>query len=171
MPAAPGGDSRYADPNAPNTLPPQAEVTIGDLLTLKRVSWVWYAGAWQLALDGRNARPVPNFVCPHQPFNYFVQFAPGTPARTAHLKDGGMNGVEFIKAIDQDQLPQVAFYKPQGNLNEHSGYTAVLAGDEHIADVVAHLEKSPQWPHMLVPITYDENGGFWDHVAPPKADR
>jgi phospholipase C len=24
---------------------------------------------------------------------------------------------------------------------------------------------------MLVVITYDENGGFWDHVAPPKADR
>jgi phospholipase C len=24
---------------------------------------------------------------------------------------------------------------------------------------------------MLVVVTYDENGGFWDHVAPPKADR
>ena len=44
-------------------------------------------------------------------------------------------------------------------------------GDQHIADVVSHLEKSPQWAHMLVVITYDENGGFWDHVAPPKADR
>ena len=47
----------------------------------------------------------------------------------------------------------------------------MLAGDQHIADVVAHLEKSPQWAHMLVVVTYDENGGFWDHVAPPKADR
>ena len=46
-----------------------------------------------------------------------------------------------------------------------------MTGDQHIADVVAHLEKSPQWPHMLVVVTYDENGGFWDHVAPPKADR
>ena len=68
-------------------------------------------------------------------------------------------------------MPQVTFYKPQGNLNEHPGYADVLSGDEHIADVVAHLEKSPQWPHMLVVITYDENGGFWDHVAPPKGDR
>jgi phospholipase C len=65
----------------------------------------------------------------------------------------------------------VAFYKPQGNLNEHSGYADVEAGDHHIADVVAHLEKSPQWPHMLVVVTYDENGGIWDHVAPPKGDR
>ena len=30
-----------------------------------------------------------------------------------------MNGVEFIKAIDAGTLPQVTFYKPQGNLNEH----------------------------------------------------
>jgi acid phosphatase len=168
---AEGGDPRYADPKAPTTLPPQREVTIGDLLNLKGVSWAWYAGAWQVALDGKNAMPVPNFQFHHQPFNYFVQFAPGTPERAAHLKDGGMNGAEFIKAIDQGQLPQVTFYKPQGNLNEHPGYASALAGDEHIADVIAHLEKSPQWPHMLVLITYDENGGFWDHVAPPKGDR
>src|SRR5581483_6783682 len=98
-------------------------------------------------------------------------YAPGTSARAEHLKDGGMDGAEFIKAIDAGQLPQVAFYKPQGNLNEHAGYTDVMSGDKHIADVIAHLEKSPQWAHMLVIVTYDENGGFWDHVAPPKADR
>ena len=45
------------------------------------------------------------------------------------------------------------------------------AGDEHIANVIEHLQKSPQWAHMLVVVTYDENGGIWDHVAPPKADR
>jgi phospholipase C len=68
-------------------------------------------------------------------------------------------------------LPQVTFYKPQGNLNEHPGYANVLSGDEHVADVIAHLEKSPQWAHMLVIVTYDENGGFWDHAPPPKGDR
>jgi len=114
---------------------------------------------------------VPNFQFHHQPFNYFANFAPGTAARTAHLRDGGMAGVAFIKAIDAGELPTVTFYKPQGNLNEHSGYADVMSGDQHIADVVAHLEKSPQWGHMLVIITYDENGGIWDHVAPPKADR
>jgi phospholipase C len=65
----------------------------------------------------------------------------------------------------------VTFYKPQGNLNEHAGYTDVESGDRHIADVIGHLQKSPQWAHMVVIVTYDENGGFWDHVAPPKADR
>jgi acid phosphatase len=165
------GDLRYADPETPTTLPPQHDKTIGDLLSAKGVTWAWYSGAWADALNGGRGVPVPNFQFHHQPFNYFVNYAPGTEARAKHLKDGGMNGAEFLKAIDGGQLPQVTFYKPQGDLNEHAGYAEVMAGDAHLADVIAHLQKSPQWPHMLVIITYDENGGFWDHVAPPKADR
>jgi acid phosphatase len=166
-----GGDASHADPANPTTLPPQTGITIGDLLSLKDISWSWYAGAWQAALDGKNTVPAPNFQFHHQPFNYFVRYAPGTAARAEHLKDGGMNGAAFIKDIDDGALPAVSFYKPQGNLNEHAGYADVMSGDQHLADIVSHLEKSPQWPGMLVVITYDENGGFWDHVAPPKADR
>ncbi len=168
---APGGDPALADPSVATTLPPQTAATIGDLLSAKGVSWAWYGGAWGAALDGKGAAPVPNFQFHHQPFNYFASFAPGTPARAEHLKDGGLGGVEFIKAIDQGSLPQVSFYKPQGNLNEHAGYADVQSGDQHLVDLIRHLEKSPQWKHMLVVVTYDENGGFWDHVAPPKADR
>lgn len=169
-PAA-GGDPALADPSAASTLPPQHDITIGDLLSLKGVGWAWYAGAWQATLDGKNATPVPNFQFHHQPFNYFAAYAPGTAARAEHLRDGGMDGAAFIKDIDDGKLPAVTFYKPQGNLNEHGGYADVASGDQHLADVVSHLEKSPQWSHMLVVVTYDENGGFWDHVAPPKADR
>ncbi|XLM20103.1 sulfatase-like hydrolase/transferase, partial [Chromobacterium piscinae] len=67
-------------------------------------------------------------------------------------------------------LPQVAFYKPQGNLNQHPGYASVTDGDAHIASVIAQLQKSPQWKNMLVIVTYDENGGFYDHAAVPKGD-
>jgi phospholipase C len=168
---APGGNPAFADPNAPTTLPVQTATTIGDLLSAKGVSWAWYSGAWQAALNGQTGRPVPIFQFHHQPYNYFATMAPGTAARAAHQRDGGLNGVEFIKAIDAGTLPAVSFYKPQGNLNEHAGYADVLSGDRHIADLVSHLEKSPQWSHMMVVVTYDENGGFWDHVAPPKADR
>jgi len=169
---ASGGDSRYANPSNGSTLPPQTQKTIGDLLSERSISWAWYSGAWQAALDGAgSSSPVPNFQTHHQPFNYFANYAPGTNERAAHLLDGGLAGVEFIKAIDSGKLPQVAFYKPQGNLNEHAGYTDVTSGDQHIADVIAHLEKSPQWKHMLIVVTYDENGGWWDHIAPPKGDR
>ena len=168
---APGGNSAFADPKAPNTLPPQTMLNIGDLLSARGITWAWYAGAWQAVLDHGNSDPVPAFQYHHQPFNYFENMAPGAAARKEHIRDGGLGGVEFIKAIDAGTLPQVAFYKPQGNLNEHPGYAAVLSGDQHIADLIDHLEKGPQWKHMLIVVTYDENGGFWDHVAPPKADR
>ena len=166
-----GGDPAYADPDLPTTLPAQTAQTIGDLLSAKGVSWAWYSGAWQATLSGKNAIPVPNFQYHHQPFNYYKTMAPGTVERAKHLKDGGLAGVEFLKTIDEGKLEQVVFYKPQGNLNEHAGYADIQSGDAHIADVISHLEKSPQWSHMVVIVTYDENGGFWDHVAPPKGDR
>ena len=170
-PPADGGDPALADPTKPTTMPPQTMPNIGDLLSAKDVTWAWYGGAWQAVLDHGNSQPYPAFQFHHQPFNYFANYAPGTLARVEHLRDGGMGGVEFMRAIDAGRLPQVSFYKPQGNLNEHSGYTDVLSGDQHIADLIHHLERSPQWPHMLVVVTYDENGGIWDHVAPPKGDR
>src|ERR1043166_5548538 len=51
--------------------------------------------------------------------------------------------------------------------------TAVLVvGHDHqhvgpLRALLEALEKSPQWPNMLVVVTYDENGGYWDHVPPP----
>jgi acid phosphatase len=169
-PAA-GGNLALADPANPTTLPPQTEQTIGDLLSAKGISWAWYSGAWQVALSGRNGKPSPNFQYHHQPFNYFASMAPGTAERAKHLKDGGLAGAGFLDAIKAGTLEQVVFYKPQGNLNEHAGYADVQSGDAHIAYLITQLQKSPQWSHMVVVVTYDENGGFWDHAAPPKGDR
>ncbi len=168
---APGGDPAYADPANPTTLPPQTEKTIGDLLSAKGVSWAWYGGAFQAALSGENGPKVPNFQYHHQPFNYFASMAPGTSERAKHLKDGGLGGAAFLDTIKAGKLEHVVFYKPQGNLNEHAGYADVASGDAHIASVIEQLQKSPQWAHAVVIVTYDENGGFWDHVAPPKGDR
>ena len=172
---------QLADPNSPNTLPPQAHLTIGDMLSQAGVDWAWYGGAWQLALEGhgqgnhKDFPEVPNFQPHHQPFNYFRQFAPGTAARKQHLRDGGVGSSagsnRFMAVAAAGTLPPVAFYKPEGDLNMHAGYASVAAGDAHLVSVIAALQKSPQWPHMLVVITVDENGGWWDHVAPPKGDR
>jgi acid phosphatase len=173
-PAA-GGDMHAADPLDPSVLPPQHYDTIGDLLSRANVSWAWYAGAWQAAIDGRGAGKRPNFQHHHQPFNYFRQFAPGTEARAKHLRDGGLGDSpisnRFIADAIAGKLPAVAFYKPQGNLNLHAGYSDIESGDAHVANVIEHLKKSPQWKDMVVVITFDENGGWWDHVAPPEGDR
>ena len=52
-------------------------------------------------------------------------------------------------------------------MNQHPSYTNVAAGDAHIADLLERLRRSTQWNRMVVIVTYDENGGFWDHAAPP----
>jgi plastocyanin len=36
---------------------------------------------------------------------------------------------------------------------------------------VRAVQQSPAWAYTAIIVTYDENGGFWDHVAPPKGDR
>ena len=91
------------------------------------------------------------------------RFAPGTPDRARHLKDDA----DLLRDIDAGSLPPVAFYKPVGRLTQHPSYTDVASGDAHIADLLERLRRSPQWGRMLVIVTYDENGGYWDHVAPP----
>jgi acid phosphatase len=175
VPASPTGDARYADPTRPTTLPPQTQATIGDTLDAKGVSWAWYAGGLTAANAGTpEARKQiyggsVNFQSHHQPFNYYAALDPiNNPAgRAQHLKDFDAS---FLADAAAGQLPSVAFYKPQGNLNQHAGYANVADGDAHIADVIAKLQQSPQWAHMLIVVTYDENGGFYDHAAVPTGD-
>jgi phospholipase C len=108
----------------------------------------------------------PNFQPHHQPFNYFERFAPGSADRAKHLKDGD----DFMADIDAGHLPAVSFYKPVGVDTQHPSYTDVMTGDTHIAGLLDKLQKSPQWANMLVIVTYDENGGYWDHVPPPQGE-
>ena len=179
VPPARDGDPRGTDPKR-HTLPPQTQKTIGDTLTAKGVTWAWYAGAWNAALEDGMQVPeaprrvilttvngAPYFAPHHQPFNYFARFAPGTADRERHLKDYA----DLVAAIERGTLPQVAFYKPQGTLNQHPRYTDVLSGDIHIAELVGLIKASPLWSSTAIIITYDENGGFWDHVPPPAGDR
>ena len=177
-PAASDATKLYADPTKANTLPAQTKTNIGDLLTAKGVSWKWYAGDWDAATTAaatdRNfgsATPgvAPQFQFHHQPFNFYANLDPVTHAaqRKAHLQDYN----DLVADIAAGTLPQVTFYKPEGDLNQHAGYASVKAGDDHLVALLTQLQASPQWKNMVVVVTYDENGGFWDHVAPPKGDK
>ena len=167
------GPAVLADSAKATTLPAQRTATIGDRLSAKGISWAWYAGGWNAALADRSKiynGGLPNFQPHHQPFNYYAAFDPQTHAayRDAHLKDFDR---DFLRDLASGSLPAVAFYKPQGNLNQHAGYSSVADGDEHIAGLIARLQQSPQWKNMLIIVTYDENGGIYDHAPVPKGDR
>jgi acid phosphatase len=77
----------------------------------------------------------------------------------------------LLTDITAGTLPHVVYYKPTGNVNQHPGYANADDGDTHIADLVTKLKAGAQWAHMVIVITYDEYGGQWDHVAPPKGDK
>jgi acid phosphatase len=173
---APGGNPLLADPARASTLPPQTAATIGDMLDQKKVDWAWYAGAYNATVataqgNRKFVMPTPGYQFHHQPFSYFAKTDPTQPAgaayRAAHMKDFDES---FLQDAAAGRLPPVSFYKPQGNLNQHAGYANVADGDAHIAGVIAKLQASPQWKNMLIVVTYDENGGFWDHRAVPKGD-
>ena len=154
--------ARITDPK--HLLPLQDMPNIGDRLSKKGISWAWYSGGWDDAVAGK---PDPDFQFHHQPFAMFRNTALGTPGAKAHLKDEA----DLVKGIQQGKLPSVVFFKPIGEENEHPGYTNVAAGEHHTATLLKMIEKSPLWKDTVVVITYDENGGMWDHVAPPKIDK
>ena len=170
----------YAKPEQANVMVPQSHEHIGDKLNKKSIDWAWYAGAWQVTLeqfkDSAGIPKIPNFQYHHQPFNYFEQQGPQhAQERAKRLRDGGLGDEpstnRFLADAAAGKLPPVTFYKPQGNLNMHAGYADVASGDRHINRIVRTLQASPQWQNMVVVITVDENGGWYDHVAPPKGDR
>jgi phospholipase C len=161
-----GHDTSIAKPE--QLLPNQTFPTIGDRLSEKQISWAWYAGGWDRAMAGD---PDPKFnglfEIHHQPFIYFANYADGTAAKKEHLKDEK----DMMAALAGKSLPSVVFFKPFGEDDEHPGYASLSRGQQHVADLVGAIQKSPYWDDSVVIITYDENGGRWDHVAPPKKDR
>jgi len=164
-----------AGPHPPATppeqlVPPQTFPTIGDRLTASGRDWAWYAEGWNEILAGTNINDAGTdtatlFQYNHQPFAYFDGYGEGQPGR-AHLKDES----DFMAAAQNGTLPPVSFVKPDGVDNEHPNYTNVIDGEVHARALIDAVRRGPAWPDTAIVVTYDENGGFWDHVAPPPGD-
>jgi phospholipase C len=157
---------------AANLLPAQSTVTIGDRLSERGIDWAWYSEGWDLAINQqRTPEEEKQFramlFAYHQPFAYFQRFDPSTTKgraeRRIHLRDAR----DLDSDIRSGQLPPVTFYKPADLHSEHPGLGSVAAGDAVIGRVMAMLGDSSIRASYALIITYEENGGFFDHVAPP----
>src|SRR5262249_16600595 len=73
--------------------------------------------------------------------------------------------------IKNGNLPAVTFWKPIGEQTEHPGYADLQSGDQKVASLIKQIQAGPNWKDTAIIVTYDENGGLWDHVAPPKVDK
>ena len=105
--------------------------TIGSRLSDKNITWASYSGGWDDAVAGKASK---NFQFHHQPFASFSHYEQLKSER--HL----LGAQDFISDIMHGTLPQVVFYEPIGELNEHPEYANVLEGDEHLDKVLRLIE-------------------------------
>jgi phospholipase C len=159
--------------------PPPEEQTypsIGDRLDAAALSWAWYNEDWDAvkpwalktafdAGDGSVVVDSPEEYLPHHnPFQYF-------PTWAQNVKAGRMrDATDFFDDVKAGKLPRVSFVKGTGSSDEHPANSAPRWGEQWVMGLLKALGESSLWEKTAVVITYDEGGGFWDHVAPPRPD-
>ena len=97
---------------------------------------------------------------------YFRAYKPGS--KLAKLGVDPTFPADFMADLAHNRLPQVSWLTPGLNETEHPGFSTPLAGEIAARQVVQALVSSPKiWAKTALFITWDENGGFFDHVTPP----
>mgnify|MGYP001560294631 FL=1 len=101
------------------------------------------------------------------PWELFVEAIAHHPEHTVPMD-------EFFADARRGTLPDFAYINPrsginltimQGSNDQHPDHD-VRAGEQYYKDIYEALRASPQWNETLFIVTYDEHGGFFDHVAP-----
>jgi phospholipase C len=91
------------------------------------------------------------------------------PVGTGRLMSHIRSTQEFFAAADAGQLPAVSIVDPDFELFSEENPQDVRWGESFAAEVISHVLHGPGWPHTLLIWTYDEHGGYYDHVPPPPA--
>jgi phospholipase C len=87
---------------------------------------------------------------------------PGRADRLHHFS-------EFAADARGGRLPQFTFIDPNYTTTSEEDPQDVQVGERFVAEVVHALIDAPTWRHTALFITYDEHGGYYDHVPPPRA--
>ncbi len=76
----------------------------------------------------------------------------------------------FLTDVQQGRLPAVSWVMPGTNKNEHPAVSSVCAGENWTVRHINALMRSEYWESTAIVITWDDFGGFFDHVPPPHYD-
>jgi phospholipase C len=144
-----------------------------DLFSKANVSWKYYEetpprppGPIDLGiLKGLNqVYPNPKKFSIWNPLPGFPQIR-NNPALMARLVS--LN--QYYKDVNQGTLPEVSWIVPAYQDSEHPPAPAAR-GMWYVTGILNALMKSPYWKDSVVFLTWDDYGGFYDHVPPPQVD-
>jgi phospholipase C len=77
---------------------------------------------------------------------------------------------EFERDIARERLDEVVWVVPGPGVNEHPGGPSVCVGENWTVSVVNQIMRSKYWKNTAIILTWDDFGGFYDHVPPPQYD-
>jgi phospholipase C len=152
---------------------PAANRNLGRLLTDAHVSWTWYGEGYAAMKAAGSGCPDAPSDCPitlhtspcvYDPSDMPSQFFASSVDNAQHMRDDA----QLTTDLADDDLPSVVFVKPVGYRTEHPGLGQQLSpGVGFVRDTIDAIEHSKAAKHTLVLLTYDEGGGYYDHVKPP----
>ncbi len=99
------------------------------------------------------------------PSSLIWSYQAGLPGFSSHL----VSNATFLADAAAGTLPSFSMVDPNFGTQSEEDPQDVQYGDQFLAQVVNAVLTSPQWPHTLLVWTYDEAGGYYDHVPPPAA--
>jgi phospholipase C len=76
---------------------------------------------------------------------------------------------DFFRSADDGTLPAFSIVDPDFDSFSEENPQDVQKGESFAAEVINRVMHGKGWPETLLIWTYDENGGYYDHVAPPEA--
>jgi phospholipase C len=147
------------------SIPPSSVRTIGDALNDKSISWAYYGGAYNAAVNLANGSTNPadaigSSYCNICNFESYASSIMGdTTQRTTHIKDAA----DFYAAVGNDTLPAVAFIKPDGLLDGHPASSKLDLYEGMLQKILDTLDGNPELKaETALFITFDEGGGYYD---------
>lgn len=142
--------------------------TMVNLFTQANVSWKYYVETQPVNPTEKKrdflAHPDPKHYSLWNPLPGFKAIREN-PEQMAHLVS--LN--EYFQDLDHGTLPEVAWIVPMGRDSEHPPAPA-WAGMWYVTRLLNALMQSPYWKDSVVFLTWDDYGGFYDHIAPPLVD-
>jgi phospholipase C len=140
------------------------------LLHRAGVSWRYYVSSGKEP-DCPNDEPPPCFQ-PHQSASTPGIWNP-LPWFTTVRDDGQLKDVQPLHAYFRDarhnRLPSVAWVVPNDYYSEHPP-SSIATGQAYVTRLINAVMRSPAWRSTAIFLAWDDWGGFYDHVAPPRLD-